>query len=72
MGKPKTMRCKGCGEVLDEDAGSVIRVTPGELVTKSEKLRFCRDGEPWGVMHERCFKIAIGDPDSIDLLAVSA
>ena len=67
------MRCKGCGEVLGPDAGPVVRVMPGELVTASgEKLKFSRDGKPWGHMHERCFKIAIGDPDSIDLLLATA
>lgn len=72
MANPRDIRCKGCGEVLDADSGDVIRVDEGGLAeTKTQRLRFVKD-EPWGYMHNRCFKIAIGDPDAADLLAEPA
>lgn len=66
--KTKDIRCKGCGGILDEESGDVVRIDEGELAEGRSKPKFVKDDD-WGYMHVRCFKIAIGDPDAIDVLA---
>jgi hypothetical protein len=71
--KTKPIRCAGCGDVLDAGASDVVQVSQGNLTaTKTKRPRFVKEGDPWGHMHVRCFKIAIGDPDAVDVLATPA
>lgn len=63
-------RCSGClGDFNPKEP--VAQVMIGSYVTKKGE-RIFRPKKGWGEMHERCFLIAIGDPQGVEMMTQSA
>jgi len=68
--------CRGCGGDLIEGERRVVRIRIGQLVAVPNKSPVWKAPPPdksiWGHMHERCFLIAIGDPQGVQMMVAKA
>lgn len=61
--------CTGCGHDTREESGDrVVRVEIGRFLKKDASWK---PRKVWGNMHLRCFLIAIGDPEGVQVMANS-
>jgi hypothetical protein len=67
-------RCRGCGKKIHADDPRIVRVSLGQLHGVEDGLEDFdeQDGEVWGYMHERCFYLAVGDPQAIRMMVPTA
>lgn len=61
------LKCSACGEPIGTDGKQ--RTVSVDIGVHRPRAGWTPK-EHWGTMHESCFRIAIGDPDSIDFLEV--
>jgi hypothetical protein len=65
-------KCRGCGGDLVETQERVVKVSVGKFAnSKKPTWKSPKREEVWGHMHERCFLIAIGDPEGVERIATA-
>jgi hypothetical protein len=70
------LTCRGCGGDLVDTEERVVRVRTGNFVQVENRNPAWKTEPPdksvWGHMHERCFLVAIGDPQGVEMVANAA
>lgn len=71
--KPLTIRCRGCGGDLVKNSPESVRIAIGKIKSVAHGIEtFSEKGDAWGHMHLRCFYMAVGDPQGIDMMTTAA
>ncbi len=65
----KDHHCSGCGHDTKNSEEPLAKVQLGRWTTNGANRRVWKPSETWGIMHQRCFLMAIGDPQGVTMMA---